>query len=464
MDYEKKLIEALGNPGTDCEVARWIKATFPGLVESRDEKISRELIEFVKFHAKGHDIIMADGSKVSDVLAWLEEHGKREPVGDMEHSFKPGDIVRHSSYNGLYYRVKSVDLAGRYELECINHTRDYNITAATEEYLSLWAVQDAKAGDVLTNDFNIVFVFKEIKDDVCISYCSIIEREDHIPYSSSEGEVGSASFVRFYPATKEQRDLLFKKIKEAGYEWDAEKKELKKIDQNPAWSEEDENRINRLIAYFEDEESFTAEDDIVYANWLKSLRDRVVPQPKHEWSEEDEKMLDECIIAINSTETHDRDEKYDMNNWLNSLKDRVQPQPQQGWSEEDDNKFWVAVEALEDAYKFEIADWLKSLRPQNRWISIDKEVYVKEPVLAQKKDKSDQFKGYVVCCDHTLVPNIYERFIRLDNNCSYNTWKPSKEQLEALLYSADNIDRIPGYVDNFKQKHLQDLFKQLKKL
>ena len=30
------------------------------------------------------------------------------------------------------------------------------------------------------------------------------------------------------PATKEQRDLLFAKMKEAGYEWDADKKELKK--------------------------------------------------------------------------------------------------------------------------------------------------------------------------------------------------------------------------------------------
>lgn len=31
-----------------------------------------------------------------------------------------------------------------------------------------------------------------------------------------------------FPATKEQRDLLFQKMEEAGYEWDAEKKELKK--------------------------------------------------------------------------------------------------------------------------------------------------------------------------------------------------------------------------------------------
>ena len=32
-----------------------------------------------------------------------------------------------------------------------------------------------------------------------------------------------------YPATKEQRDLLFRKMEEAGYEWDNEKKCLTKI-------------------------------------------------------------------------------------------------------------------------------------------------------------------------------------------------------------------------------------------
>ena len=38
------------------------------------------------------------------------------------------------------------------------------------------------------------------------------------------GNIGGA------PATKGQRDTLFAKMKEAGYEWDAEKKEVKKID------------------------------------------------------------------------------------------------------------------------------------------------------------------------------------------------------------------------------------------
>ena len=40
---------------------------------------------------------------------------------------------------------------------------------------------------------------------------------------------GSWRVFTAYPATKEQRDLLFRKMKEAGYQWDAEKKELRKI-------------------------------------------------------------------------------------------------------------------------------------------------------------------------------------------------------------------------------------------
>lgn len=40
---------------------------------------------------------------------------------------------------------------------------------------------------------------------------------------------GSCRVFTAYPATKEQRDLLFRKMREAGYQWDADKKELRKI-------------------------------------------------------------------------------------------------------------------------------------------------------------------------------------------------------------------------------------------
>ena len=76
---------------------------------------------------------------------------------------------------------------------------------------------------------------------------------------------------------------------------DAHIQELIDTTQKPTeWSEEDEDRINRLIAYFEDKESFTAEDDIVYANWLKSLR----PQNMWKPSEEQIKALDDAIYHV----------------------------------------------------------------------------------------------------------------------------------------------------------------------
>lgn len=58
------------------------------------------------------------------------------------------------------------------------------------------------------------------------------------------------------PATKEQRDLLFAKIKEAGYEWGAEKKELKiklkepdGCDDNIKWSDTDKllMRLDKIV-------------------------------------------------------------------------------------------------------------------------------------------------------------------------------------------------------------------------
>ena len=85
-----------------------------------------------------------------------------------------------------------------------------------------------------------------------------------------------------HPATKEQRDLLFQKMKESGYEWDAEKKELKKIEQQSAeWSEEDKAFLTVAIAVCN---KYSHKD---IAGWLKSLK----PQPHWKPSEEQMKAL-----------------------------------------------------------------------------------------------------------------------------------------------------------------------------
>ena len=93
-------------------------------------------------------------------------------------------------------------------------------------------------------------------------------------------------------------------------------------EQKPAWSEDDENRINRLIAYFEDKESFTAEDDVVYANWLKSLKDRVQPQSQWKPTDEQMKILNEVLnFAANHESFHWNDNIFGtLNNLIRQLK------------------------------------------------------------------------------------------------------------------------------------------------
>lgn len=64
---------------------------------------------------------------------------------------------------------------------------------------------------------------------------------------------------------------------------------------NSSWSEEDEMRFNNI---------FTLLEELPLSqNWLKSLKDRVKPQPKQEWSEEDERSL-QIVFDILDKEEH----------------------------------------------------------------------------------------------------------------------------------------------------------------
>lgn len=73
------------------------------------------------------------------------------------------------------------------------------------------------------------------------------------------------------------------------------------IEQKPAWSEEDEKMLDKIIdeltPYGECPDYPSPEEQDYYyisqemIDWLKSVKDRVQPQSKQEWSEEDEKFV-----------------------------------------------------------------------------------------------------------------------------------------------------------------------------
>ena len=60
-----------------------------------------------------------------------------------------------------------------------------------------------------------------------------------------------------------------------------------------------------------------------YINWLKSLKERVQPQPKQEWSEEDEVKINRIVACLENLNVADNDILLKDIDWLKSLKQRI---------------------------------------------------------------------------------------------------------------------------------------------
>ena len=94
--------------------------------------------------------------------------------------------------------------------------------------LKNWTIQDAKDGDVVSYGNGWTCIFKCIHGIWFSSYCFITsDGEFHTGYE--EHEVHTTINSNTHLATKEQCNLLFQKIKEAGYKWNAETKTLEKL-------------------------------------------------------------------------------------------------------------------------------------------------------------------------------------------------------------------------------------------
>lgn len=158
-----------------------------------------------------------------------------KPADKVEPKFIVGDWVVQRDLSDFYSgdkfaQITNIDDEGNYWLDCG--------TWITGREIRLWTIHDAKDGDVLVSpyqrgieDKEDIFIFKCIGNrgyiDNCIEYyCNVDEGEFHVNKTSY---MGTTSFP-LYPATEKQRDLLFAKMKKAGYKWDDEKKQILRID------------------------------------------------------------------------------------------------------------------------------------------------------------------------------------------------------------------------------------------
>ena len=221
-------------------------------------------------------------------------------VDDIKPKFKVGDWICNdmcdahiaSIEDGMYYFDEGDGLS----------------IVFVDEHYHLWTIEDAMDGDILMS--RAPFIYGK-----------------QCPYGGidwyNEKFIKASNYVfkdsPVHPATKEQCDLLFQKMKEAGYEWDADKKEPKKIEteieipfgakdselqeatyyipkgfyaeidndkvvikkgEKPtAWSEEDERRLNFCLNILRPKTLFGSTEitniDTINTKWLKSLKERI---------------------------------------------------------------------------------------------------------------------------------------------------------------------------------------------
>ena len=279
MDYETKYKEILEmareayySSETPHIAKAWLLTMFPEIIESEDEKIRKSLIRFLKSPFV-HNYITDE--KVAPWLDWLEKQGeKTNPYSGIsfeynghiwgmcardngvdilldkqlfKHLEKQGGqthvALSQSSNQGLY-AAESVFKVGEWIITTygvvyqIKDIQDPNVTLIEPngdesifdisflDNAQLWTITDAEDGDILSGEIDdevFVFLFNQIQDRWIVA---------HAYYSETDGEFIEKAYLHRYnsfsPATKEQHNLLFQKMKEAGYAWDSEKKELKR--------------------------------------------------------------------------------------------------------------------------------------------------------------------------------------------------------------------------------------------
>ena len=310
-----------------------IENTFPELKESGDEQIRKVLVGWFKRY-KEQDTCgseMFNGIPTDNILTWLEKQGEQKPFDYEDANIQQKDFAPKSAMEAA--KEKKIDNANKIEpkfnfsvgqwivatgkrVYLITKIDGFNVTLVDvdgNEYVfdtssledaHLWTIEDAKDGDVLFHSdsaSNGIFIFKEIIDKgfakEVICYCDY-DSEDHFCLGKHHTCCWTDAKI-LYPATKEQRDTFERAMADAGYIFNFEKKELKKIEeseniknqimseitdfvkdyitQKPVkWSEEDKRIWKDIIRVFKGEISFTSEKaNEEYIAWLKSLKQRI---------------------------------------------------------------------------------------------------------------------------------------------------------------------------------------------
>lgn len=140
--------------------------------------------------------------------------------------FKVGDWII-SSVLGIAH-VIGVNDSNEYQLEYIDGKQKFSSIDYVNYAYNKWTIKDAKDGDVIQLGQIIVIFKKYIGEEKCICYCSFCKDVGfEIPIEDGEDNVYGC--YNATPAIRKYCDYLMNAMNNAGYKWDVEDKELKKL-------------------------------------------------------------------------------------------------------------------------------------------------------------------------------------------------------------------------------------------
>ena len=449
MDYEKKYKETIDK----IRELQWrhrfspvnddIEELFSELTESEDEKIRKELIYHLgNFHPKS----VLKTIYVKDAIAWLEKQKSIELCEDEKIRKELLDMFNvNGSWHGIDYKTIHNWLEKKryseFELEN-EYWRGYDDAKMHMEEKQ----GEQKPNKCMYSNDNYTDEDRRVLCDGCEENCELKQK----PEWSEEDEKRLKSVIE---ECSFHKDRYKHEIEESAYYtlcernicWLKSLKDRVLPQQKQEWSEEDLAMHELILRELRDNEKCQANYSRHFAkliNWFESLKDRVQLQSNQEWSEEDERNADSLLEMCSYAEKDFIEEI----NWLKSLKDRVLPQSKQEWSKNDAYYHGIISYCLDGVAvgktdKENAINWFKSLRPHSR------------------EDLSDLDKTKIWdALNKTYAVDVRDALYNKIVSCSpQKSWNPSEEQMMCLDCAIKEY-QSQGY----QAKTLESLYEQLK--
>ena len=328
MDYKQKYESLMKNiehlhASVNPEWKQTIECYIPELKESGDKEIRKGLIDFLKSPFINENIT---DEKVSPWIAWLEKQGE-QPDANKEYwrGYREGKQEIIDKYSELEKQCEQ-----KPDTNCLLSWSEMDekmlqsLEGIVKDY---WAKAEQEKNEIKIREAsNVSYFLKTIqKSPLCWIKCSDeLPNRDGIYLVVTDGRHNDVYDMARYDSIegwhKASEIIYWMPIPQLNNKSIIEQKPADNIEK--PWSEEDE----RIYQSIMDDTVQENQLDDKQINWLKSLKDRVQPQPRQEWSEEDEKYIND-LIAYFAADMSLKHTEEDIVNWLKSIRPQSQWKP-----------------------------------------------------------------------------------------------------------------------------------------